>query len=95
MIVSSAIKWKGAIYTSKRHSDVIRMMKSLGVITMEDKPSIEDQGFVDDYGVFLDREQAKALAIQWGQVPEDFEGTLHSEDLWQVKELTERETGGK
>lgn len=82
MITKSAIKFKGKIYTAKRHSYIIKGLKEGGIITMDDKPLLQDQGFVNMKGEFLTRYQAKFEAIKSGQIPPEFEGLLHSEDLW-------------
>jgi hypothetical protein len=47
------------------------------------------QGFVGTSGTFYTRSEAKEVAIAAKQIPEDFKGTLYSEDLWEGKELPE------
>lgn len=44
-----------------------------------------DQGFIDQYGVWMDRQEAYKIAEAAGQVkfgPEHSRGTLYSEDLY-------------
>jgi hypothetical protein len=63
-----------------RHCDILWSMESL-----IDEKNEEVQGFLDHRGVFLGREAALIVALQWGQISKDeFEGSkaLFSEHLW-------------
>ena len=44
--------------------------------------SNKDNGFFDNYGTFLTRDQAKLVALAAKQITEDHHGMLFSEDLW-------------
>lgn len=47
------------------------------------QPVFGKQGFITDTGEFLDRKQARALAVRNGQCPAPDHATdLFSEDLW-------------
>lgn len=44
-----------------------------------------EQGFIDQFGVYMDRQEAYQVAMDAGQVkygPEHSKGTLYSEDLY-------------
>ena len=41
-----------------------------------------EQGFVDQFGVWLTREEAYAMAVRAGQVEGNMRGRLFSEDLY-------------
>lgn len=87
MIICSAIKYKGIIYTGIRHHNCI----TLAYHETGDRPIAGSiQGFIRDNGKFLNRWQAAQHAIACGQVVTGkakiqhiFNGhTLYSEDLW-------------
>lgn len=81
-IVIGAIKRGGIVFTGLRHGHIIRDMVECGYLTDMNKPVLDsEQGFVDDLGNYLTRDQARMVAIEAGQVPIDH-GTLYSEDLW-------------
>lgn len=75
----AAIKYpNGEVMVGRRHYKIIAIQAKLGIKTTSDSV----QGFVDTMGNFLTREEAVPIAKASGQVPEDFEGLLYSEDLW-------------
>lgn len=75
----AAIKYPdGEIMTARRHYKIIALQAQFGIKTQGDCV----QGFTDTAGNFLTRDEAKKVAIEAGQIPADFEGTLYSEDLW-------------
>lgn len=86
-LIASAIKVGDKVYTGRRHFNIFNDAEKHGISRQEMSKGI--QGFVhlnedeDDY-VFLDRKEAKALAISTGQVKESemISTTLTSEDLW-------------
>lgn len=50
-----------------------------------DKPMTWDQGFIDQWGLFLTREEAWTVAVEKGQIRRQVntpEGTLYSEHLY-------------
>lgn len=87
MITHVAVRFKGVIYSlpsPNRHHHV------LWKIIQETKASHvdasgDDQGFLDDAGNYLTRQEALAVALQCNQVkdPSDIRaGRLFSEDVW-------------
>jgi hypothetical protein len=80
MIINAAILKEGVIYQGRRHYLIIREGIKLGKKFFIGCP----QGFIDDEGNFLNREQAAKHAIQCGQIKElKFSKTeLFSEELW-------------
>lgn len=83
-IVAAAIRYKGVTYTGVRHGYIIEQLVKVGQLKVmgKDKVTDKEQGFITSDDIFVDRETAKVLAIQSGQISEDFKGTLYSEDLW-------------
>ena len=80
MIKHAAIRAGGKIYTGRRHSDAI-----YAAITADEEFPFpkEDQGFVNDKGVFLSRIEAREEAIRCGQINDRHRGEpLISEELW-------------
>ena len=87
VVVCAAIKNKfGKIVCGARHWDNIMR----GQILIAGKRPLEwiagvEQGFIDQYGVFMSREEAYILAKEMGQIKygrEYSKGTLYSEDLY-------------
>lgn len=78
-IICSAIKDDvGKIWIGKRHSDCLFLMHRFSIPVL---PRVE--GFVDRYGTFYTRKQAKKIATESGQTIEDHHETdLYSEDLY-------------
>ncbi|GAB1720891.1 MAG: hypothetical protein NTAFB09_26220 [Nitrosospira sp.] len=79
MVVCAAILVKGSIYIGPRHFDqtMIRHMVSLG--------EIPEQGFIDQWGVFMTREEAWKVAEAAGQIKYRVGGDgkeLFSENLY-------------
>lgn len=83
-LTAAAIRWKGVTYTGVRHGYIIEQLVKVGQLKNMSKDKIfdKDQGFMTSDNLFVDRETAKIIAIQAGQIPEDFKGVLYSEDLW-------------
>lgn len=83
MITHVAIKKDGKVYSlpkPNRHHNVIQHMAR--VLKMP-TPITGEQGFVDDKGRFLGREDGRAHALKIGQVEKTLEpDLLYSEDLW-------------
>jgi len=79
MIIASAIKHEGIVFTGKRHNEIIKYLVELGY-----KPPIpnSEQGFIDETGKFYYREESKEHAKKCGQINKDFGKVLTSEDLW-------------
>lgn len=63
-IVASAIRLNGVVYTGHRHHNIIRYLAELGFST----PIGGEQGFIDDHGNFLSRNEAGDLALASGQI---------------------------
>lgn len=82
MIISAAIKKDDQVYTGHRHHNIINR---------DNHPELPfgffkkgEQGFVDDKGNFLNREDAAKHALECGQISKlKFSATeLFSEDLY-------------
>lgn len=89
-IVAAANRYEGdVIVVSARHHDLLmneqlKRLKEFGVIKTT---HTRDQGFIDNRGVFLSREEALIVAEKAGQINEHREKTdpeymLFSEDLY-------------
>jgi len=90
MIVASAIKHKGVVYTGVRHCEIFRQILRIHPdtktpITNNKSP----QGFVTDKNIFMGRDEALDHAYESGQIKDDgtgnfniIGGVLTSEDLW-------------
>jgi hypothetical protein len=80
MIVASAIKKDGVVYTGRRHNNILcDRSRPFGFLRAG------EQGFVTDTGEFLDRVAAAVHAFECGQLSERKViegGRLYSEDLW-------------
>lgn len=78
----TAIKYPNGEVVSgfDRHYKIISLQAKFGISTKEGTV----QGFVDSQDNFLTREEAVPIAKAAGQIPEDFEGTLYSEDIWKA-----------
>lgn len=75
----------GKIVCGARHWD--SAMRSMTVVDKNLPPEWRgaEQGFIDQYGQFLTREEAYIIAEKAGQIkygPAHSEGTLYSEDLY-------------
>jgi hypothetical protein len=81
IIVESAIKYpNGNVETARRHHQIIYLQAQLG-----NRSVGAEQGFIDSEGNFLTRAEAKEVALKSGQINEDHQGVLYSEDLWPEK----------
>lgn len=63
-IVAAAIKHREILAIGTRHSEIIHSLAEAGVPT----PVNGEQGFLDSYGRFLDRQAAGRIAINAGQI---------------------------
>ena len=77
MIKEAAILKDGVVYAGRRHSDII--IKHYPLVGKFGCGEI--QGFVDDKGKFLNRQEAANVAFLCGQTMENKQ-TLYSEDLY-------------
>ena len=78
-----AIRFRGVLYSlpaPNRHHHVIREIIRLNPDVCS--VSNDEQGFLDEGGRFLTREQAWVSASLFGQLKQEPRGTLTSEDLW-------------
>lgn len=82
-IVCAALHKEGRIITGARHFD--KIMRS----QMESTEGISwwksgDQGFIDQFGDFINREEAWIIAMDRGQICREVStpGTLYSENLY-------------
>ena len=85
IIVAAAIRKNGHIWTGARHSELMYgdIQKDLCVeIGVPVRINQEDQGFWTKNGWFLNRTDALYVAKRAGQIPEDFNKVLLSENLW-------------
>jgi hypothetical protein len=88
MIIEAAILIDGKIFTGHRHHNIINSTKERDLPRGYFRKGV--QGFTDDKGNFLDREQAAKHALECGQVVTGqakvrhvFNGyELYSEDLY-------------
>lgn len=79
-IVAAAIKRGDLFVTGNNHCDCIK--KAIQEYDFEIPVYSHEQGFVDSFGIFRNRQEALEIAIQSGQVPSNFNKVLTSEDLW-------------
>jgi hypothetical protein len=86
-ITHVAIRFEGVVYSlpqPNRHHDVIRFIVNTTGATHVDAHG-EDQGFLDESGAYLTRQQALVSALLNGQVKQPNQirlGMLFSEDVW-------------
>lgn len=82
-MVAAAIKWNGIIFTGDHHGNIMQYLVKIGQLKdmKEDKITDEMQGFIDQFGNFQSRKDARILAIAAKQIKRNH-GTLYSEDLW-------------
>lgn len=87
IVVCAATKYGDVVIPSARHHDPL-MHKTAGLMAVSRSThGIPEQGFIDQYGVFMDRIEALAVAVHMGQVnryrPKSFPlNALFSEDLY-------------
>ncbi len=82
-ITGAAIKYNkdNLVLTGMRHGDPIFLRAILfGERSIIGQTCVD--GFVLNTGRFVTRAEAVPIAIESGQIPSDFKGTLYSEDLW-------------
>lgn len=82
-IILSAIKLNDKsvvveLQPDSRHDNIIHYLAKSGFST----PIKGGQGFLTSRGRFVDRVEAKRVAIQSGQITESEFPQLYSEDLW-------------
>ncbi len=83
-VVCAANRTGGVILAGARHWDTV-MHKQAEAMNMErDTRGNAEQGFIDQFGIFLTREEAFILAEGKGQIKGEpnIKGTLFSEDLY-------------
>ena len=83
-IVCSAIRVNGRIICGVRHFDRI-MQDTLALIPVANNSDVVEQGFVDQHGDFLTREEAHDIAAKAGQILHRCggdKGKLYSENLY-------------
>ncbi len=82
-IECAAIKFMGTIYALERpnrHNDVIAFIgQELGLRLYMGN---SEQGFLTNWGAFLNRKHAEVVARRAGQVDELIGSILTSEDMW-------------
>ncbi|PHQ99502.1 MAG: hypothetical protein COB39_03350 [Marinosulfonomonas sp.] len=82
-IVAAACQIGGLTFSMPapaRHHDVLWSMQAAGI-----EKASEVQGFLDHRGVFVGRQAATIVALNWGQITkEQFDDTseLFSEHIW-------------
>ena len=77
-IIAAAIRHGAGFSIGFRHADIIkRMVEEAGV----PRPVTDEQGFIDEAGNFLTREQAAEICVKNGQTA-TLKNPLTSEDLW-------------
>jgi len=83
-IVSAAVQYQGVIFSlprPARHHVILHAMHAMGL----PKESRRGQGFLTSEGRFVDRSEARRVALAAGQVTEDklhHQVHLFTEDLW-------------
>jgi len=76
-ITKAAIEHEGKIYEGRRHSEIIqRVLEDEGI-----ELGSSGQGFITEYGDFVDRKLAAQIAFSTRQIP-DRVSQLTSEDVW-------------
>lgn len=83
-VVCAANRIDGVIVCGARHFDTV-MHGVLEAMNMpRDKRGYMEQGFIDQFGLFLTREEAYVLASEKGQIKGEpnIVGVLFSEDLY-------------
>lgn len=81
-VVCAAVRHKEikeVVICSARHFDAL--MRSIINLTEWTHHDFREQGFVDQWGIYMSREEARAVAIEYGVEP-DLKNTLFSEDLY-------------
>lgn len=80
-IVAAAIIYDRYIYAGMRHNICYRQIQNEGLI-FDHKLQTGD-GFIDNHGIFRNRQAAMEIAVTANQVSTDLLGRdLYSEDLW-------------
>lgn len=80
-VVCSAIRWGGVNYCGARHHHCIALIRALGI---KETQAVFEQGFVDQWNVYMSRAEAKDVAESAGQIVKKHapESELFSEDLY-------------
>lgn len=87
-IVCAAIRNKhtGLIVCGARHFDEImhNTLKAIAGLASDELDGWvdADQGFIDQFGKYLSREEANKIVLQTGQCVPELPNTLFSEDLY-------------
>lgn len=80
-IVKAAVRYDDEVYLGWRHGPVMQYIIASLPAVRRHKIATEDQGFVDEYGVFHSRDVSAKIAARAGQISSIPE-TLYSEHLW-------------
>lgn len=82
-VVCAACRFGDIIVAGARHFDTVMHRVIDGRFSRREVSEAE-QGFIDQFGIFLTREEAFILAEEKGQIKEkpNVRGTLFSEDLY-------------
>lgn len=88
MIVSAAVRIydkkqdKEIILPVHRHCDIFYILKELGYSKDDFESNQNDQGFLDENGLFYNRVDAKLHALMCNQIKHTEYAALYSEDLY-------------
>lgn len=83
-VVCAACRIGEIILAGARHFDTV-MVRQMEAMTLgRDEIGYAEQGFIDQFGIFLTRKEAFILATEKGQIKNkpNIPGTLFSEDLY-------------
>jgi hypothetical protein len=69
-IKCAAVNYNGTIYTGRSHGTIIMNIVDRGELLIG-RVTQDLQGFVDEYGNFLDRTEAYWRAVEHGQIKDD------------------------
>lgn len=83
-VVCAACRIGSVILAGARHWDTVMHKQSQAMPFNSEEKGNAEQGFIDQFGLFLTREEAFILAEEKGQIKDkpNIEGTLFSEDLY-------------
>lgn len=70
----------GIVVCGRRHHNVFATLTAFGIDRLQYKPAT--QGFVTSLDRFVDREEAWKIAFDAGQIKDESNKTLFSEDLY-------------
>ncbi len=83
-VVCAACRIGNVILAGARHWDTVMHRQAEATTIPNDERGDAEQGFIDQFGLFLTREEAFVLATEKGQIKGEpnIPGTLFSEDLY-------------